>query len=133
MRRKGTVKEDSRESVMEELLCPVRYSLDIVGGKWKLPILCLLASGEPVRYSTIKRRIGDVTNMMLAQSLKELEAFGMLHREQYNEVPPRVEYSLTDKGKSIVPILVQFGAWGAENLKAEPKCAAKCEVCLATK
>ncbi len=116
----------------EALLCPVRYALDIVGGKWKLPILCLLAPGEPTRYSTIKRKLGDVTNMMLSQSLKELEAAGMIHREQYNEVPPRVEYSLSEKGRSIVPILIQFGAWGAENMQSAAACGAKCSACQAT-
>lgn len=116
----------------EALLCPIRYSLDIVGGKWKLPILCALASGEPTRYSAIRRKLGDVTNMMLTQSLKELEATGMIFREQYNELPPRVEYSLTDKGSSIVPILVQFGAWGADNMKNDAACGAKCTTCQAT-
>ncbi len=116
----------------EALLCPVRYALDIVGGKWKLPILCMLAPGTPTRYSTIKRKLGDVTNMMLSQSLKELEAVGMIRREQYNEVPPRVEYSLTDKGNSIVPILIQFGEWGADNMQSAAACGAKCSTCLAT-
>ena len=115
----------------EELHCPVRYSLNILGGKWKLPILCLLALGEPTRYSVIKRKLGDVTNMMLAQSLKELEAAGMVHRQQYNEVPPRVEYSLTDKGKSIVPLLVQFGTWGAENMQSDADCGLRCTICQA--
>lgn len=116
----------------EDILCPVRYSLDIVGGKWKLPILCMLASGEPSRYSAIKRRLGDITNMMLAQSLKDLEAAGMLHREQYNEVPPRVEYALSEKGASIVPVLIQLGTWGAENMKKDSACGTKCERCQAT-
>lgn len=116
----------------EALLCPIRYTLDIVGGKWKLPILCMLASGEPTRYSIIKRKLGDVTNMMLAQSLKELEMAGMVHREQYNEVPPRVEYTLTDKGKSIVPILVQLGTWGTKNMQNNSTCGVKCTTCQAT-
>ncbi len=126
-------KVKTETAIGEELLCPVRYSLNIVGGKWKLPILCMLASGEPTRYSTIKRKLGDVTNMMLSQSLKELEAAGMIRRVQYNEVPPRVEYSLTEKGKSIVPILVQLGAWGAENMQSAAACGAKCPACLATR
>lgn len=119
------------EITTEALLCPIRYSLDIVGGKWKLPILCMLATGTPTRYSAIKRKLGDVTNMMLAQSLKDLEASDMIHREQYNEVPPRVEYTLTEKGMSIVPILVQLAAWGAENLQKDMTCGAKCERCQA--
>lgn len=116
----------------EDLLCPIRYSLDIVGGKWKLPILCMLASGEPTRYSSIKRKLGNVTNMMLSQSLKELEAVGVVHREQYNEVPPRVEYTLTEKGSSIVPILVQFATWGAENMQNDISCGTNCNRCQAT-
>lgn len=123
---------EQNSSLIEELLCPVRYSLDIVGGKWKLPILCVLASGKPTRYSSIKRKLGDITNMMLAQSLKELEAMGMVHRKQYSEVPPRVEYSLTEKGTSIVPILVQFGTWGMENMQNDSSCEAKCTNCQQT-
>jgi DNA-binding HxlR family transcriptional regulator len=92
----------------------------------------MLAPGEPTRYSAIKRKLGDVTNMMLAQSLKELEAAGMVHREQYNEVPPRVEYTMTEKGNSLVPILAQFGTWGAENIRGNPSCEAKCAACQAT-
>lgn len=115
------MREKNNEPVnpAESLLCPIRYALSLVGGKWKLPILCMLVTGEPTRYSVIKRKLGDVTNMMLAQSLKELESAGMVHREQYNEVPPRVEYSLTGKGKSIVPILIQLAEWGEENLRDE--------------
>lgn len=73
---------------IEELLCPIRYLLNIFGGKWKLPIICILSGGTALRYSSIKRKLGDITNVMLSQSLKELEASGLVHREQYNEVPP---------------------------------------------
>ncbi|MDD4844377.1 MAG: helix-turn-helix domain-containing protein [Anaerotignum sp.] len=103
----------------ENLLCPIRYALGIVGGKWKMPILCMLSKGKAMRYSSIKRRLGNVTNMMLAQSLKELEAAGIVHREQYNEIPPRVEYTLTEKRNSMVPVLAQFGMWGAENIETK--------------
>lgn len=104
------------------LLCPVRYTIDIVGGKWKLPIICVLTSGLPIRYSSIKRRLTGVTNMMLAQSLKDLEASGIVHREQYNEVPPRVEYTLTDKGKSIIPPLMKLGEWGGSHMQEDKFC-----------
>mgnify|MGYP000402850750 CR=1 FL=1 len=57
----------------ESLLCPLRYALSLIGGKWKLPILCILADGKPKRYGEIKKRIPEITNMMLSQSLKELE------------------------------------------------------------
>ncbi|SFL93633.1 winged helix-turn-helix transcriptional regulator [Pelosinus propionicus] len=116
----------------ESLLCPIRYTIDVVGGKWKLPIICMLASGMPTRYSSIKRKLKDVTNMMLSQSLKELEASGIVHREQYNEVPPRVEYTLTDKGKSIIPPLLKLAEWGAGHMKEDPACGAFCDTCQST-
>lgn len=113
----------------EELLCPIRYMLDIFGGKWKQPIVCMLSDGRPLRYSTIKRRLTGITNMMLSLSLKELEASGIIHREQYNEVPPRVEYTLTEKGNSVVPILTQGAKWAIANIQNETDCGANCGKC----
>jgi DNA-binding HxlR family transcriptional regulator len=69
--------------------------------------------------------------MMLSQSLKDLEAAGIVHREQYNEVPPRVEYSLTDKGRSLVPLLTQMAGWALANMDAEIACGAYCTTCQA--
>lgn len=121
------------ETYAEELLCPIRYAIDIVGGKWKLPIICMLASGVPTRYSSIKRKLTGVTNMMLAQSIKELESSGIVHREQYNEVPPRVEYTITDKGKSIIPPLVKLAEWGGDHMQEDKTCAAFCAICKSMK
>lgn len=117
----------------ENLLCPIRYTIDVVGGKWKLPIICMLASGLPTRYSSIKRKLTGVTNMMLSQSLKDLEADGIVHREQYNEVPPRVEYTLTDKGKSIIPPLMKLAEWGAGHMREDPTCTVFCDTCQSMK
>ena len=122
-------KKKANDTIQESCLCPIRYGLDIVGGKWKLPILCMLSNGERARYSVIKRKLGDITNMMLSQSLKELEAAGMIVRIQYSEVPPRVEYSLSDKGKSIVPILLKFGQWGREHMDTDSEGERKCCSC----
>lgn len=115
----------------EELLCPIRHLTSIFNGKWKLPIVCILSTETPLRYSTIKRKLGDITNVMLAQSLKELEATGIVYREQYNEVPPRVEYTLTEKGKSILPILVQLAGWAIDDMQNEASCGALCTKCQA--
>ena len=115
----------------EELLCPIRHLTNIFNGKWKLPIVCILSGGAPLRYSIIKRKLGDITNVMLSQSLKELEATGIIHREQYNEVPPRVEYMLTEKGKSILPILVQLAGWAIEDMQNETSCGVLCTKCQA--
>lgn len=117
----------------DHLLCPIRYALDVVGGKWKLPIICMLVGEQPVRYSSIKRKLPSITNMMLAQSLKELEAAGLVHREQYNEVPPRVEYTLTEKGKSIIPPLTKLAEWGADNMHTDKTGSVFCAACQATK
>lgn len=115
----------------EKLQCPIRYMLNMFGGKWKLPIVCMLSAGTPLRYSSIKRKLGDITNVMLSQSLKELEAAGIVHREQYNEVPPRVEYTLTEKGVGILPLLLQMGEWAANDMK-EISCGTQCEKCQTT-
>lgn len=121
--------EKNMATNIEELTCPIRYALDIVGGKWKLPIICMLAVDNPIRYSSIKRKLDGITNTMLAQSLKDLESDGIVHRKQYNEIPPKVEYTLTSKGKSIVPILQQFANWGAINMQEKSICGLNCKEC----
>lgn len=124
-------KQQETTQSTEELLCPIRHLMNIFNGKWKLPIVCILSSETPFRYSTIKRKLGDITNVMLAQSLKELEAAGIIHREQYNEVPPRVEYTLTEKGKSVLPILVQLAGWAIEDMQNVTSCGVLCTKCQA--
>lgn len=111
------------------ILCPIRYSLDIVGGKWKLAIICALADESPTRYGMIKRKLAGITNMMLSQSLKELETYGIVHRKQYNEIPPKVEYTLSEKGKSLMPALHLLAHWGESHM-AEDRCGtAGCQTC----
>ena len=99
-----------------ENLCPLKYLANTFGGKWKLPIICILSDMSPKRYSAIKRSLGDITNMMLAQSLKELESSGLVSRTQYNEVPPRVEYSLTERGKNALPMLTAAAQWAVSEM-----------------
>ena len=123
-------KENFRE---EELLCPIKYCMDIAGGKWKSSILCILADEKPHRNSNIKRKLGNITNTMLTQSLQQLEDAGMITRTQYNEVPPRVEYSLTEDGKSIIPLLVQMGKWGSIQMEKHSEIRSYCKDCLNTK
>ena len=106
-------------------LCPLKYLTQTFGGKWKMPIICILADMSPKRYSVIKRKLGDITNMMLAQSLKELESAGLVSRRQYNEVPPRVEYSLTERGKSALPMLTTAAQWAVSEMENDgfiPNC-----------
>lgn len=119
------------EELSGTLLCPIRHMISILGGKWKLPIICMLADGKPARYSLIKRKLNGITNVMLAQSLKELEEFDIVHREQYNEVPPRVEYNLTENGKKILPALMELTLWAAEDMKDKRSCGELCDRCNA--
>ena len=97
-------------------VCPIVYSLDILGRKWKLPVICELDKHGTMRYNELKRNVYGITNMMLSQTLRELEGCGLISRAQYNEVPPRVEYALTQSGRGILPALFQLAHWGAEQL-----------------
>ena len=96
--------------------CSLKKVLDIVGGKWKIIILCVIDRNEVVRYGELNRAVDGITNTMLANSLKELEADGLVERKQYDEMPVRVEYSLTGKAKSLIPILLELKRWGEDNL-----------------
>lgn len=106
--------EDIITFSIEDDVCPVGFALKIIEGKWKLPILWVLCQNGTLRYNELKRSILGITNMMLTSSLKELEGSGLVNRVQYNEIPPRVEYSLTEIGKKLLPVLDEFAKWGEE-------------------
>lgn len=91
--------------------CPVESTLDVIGGKWKPLILYHLMQGTK-RFSQLQRAIPGVTQRMLTQHLRELEADGLVHREIHKQVPPRVDYSLTEVGRSLIPVLEAMLAWG---------------------
>src|SRR4029077_5778207 len=96
---------------MDESECPIRTTLDVIGGKWKPLILFQLKNG-PQRFSALRRSIPDVTQKMLTDRLKELERDGIVPREVYAVVPPKVEYSLTPYGEGLKPILAAMAKWG---------------------
>ena len=98
--------------------CPVSATLDLIGGKYKALILWHLA-GETMRFSQLHKRIPDATAKMLTQQLREMEAQNLIHREVYPVVPPKVEYSLTDLGKSLMPVLIAMRDWGAAYLHSQ--------------
>ncbi|MDO4560623.1 MAG: helix-turn-helix domain-containing protein [bacterium] len=100
-------------------VCPVVYALGVIGQKWKLPILWHLFPQEATRYSELKRSVRGVTNMMLTKSLHELEEHGLVTRRQYEAVPPRVEYSLTERGRSLLPTLSELYKWGEEQMRLD--------------
>ncbi len=88
----------------------------VIGGKWKILILWYVAHYRVQRFSQLKRRLAGVTQSTLTKQLRELEADGFLHREIYQEIPPRVEYSLTEFGQSFVPVLKAMLSWSEKQL-----------------
>lgn len=100
---------------MEE--CPLTMVLGIIGGKWKLAVLCALHNDGPLRYNVLKRKIRGVTNTMLAGTLKELCDANLVRRTQYEEMPVRVEYSTTAAVNELAPILRKLATWGIATLR----------------
>lgn len=99
---------------------PVELSLDIIGGKWKISIIWILKD-DPKRYGELKRSLPIVTHKMLTQQLRELEADEIITRKVFPEVPPKVEYSLTLLGKSVLPVIDMLHEWGEEYLSVFTK------------
>lgn len=97
----------------KDIRCPLEYGLEVFGGKWKSRIICVLAGRDPVRYSEIRREMRNITDAVLAANLKDLIKEGIVLRKSYDEIPPRVEYTLTEKGKTVVPVLIDIAKWAA--------------------
>lgn len=106
---KNTVNYKIGEKVFE---CPVGLATSVLNGKWKLQILNLLSQEEWVRYGALKKAIADVSEKMLIQHLRELEVDGVVARRVYAEVPPKVEYGLTEVGRKVVPVIDELRKWG---------------------
>ncbi len=88
------------------------YTMSLIQGKYKMFILYTLACYEIVRFNEMKKYIGEISYKTLSSTLKELEADGLIHRKEYPQIPPKVEYSLSEKGKSLIPILGEMCDWG---------------------
>ena len=91
------------------------YTLSLINGKYKMTILYTLMEFGVVRFNEMKKYIGGISYKTLSSTLKELESDGLVHRKEYPQIPPKVEYSLTERGKSLVPILDQMCTWGEEH------------------
>lgn len=96
----------------KQYYCNVELTLQVIGGKWKPIIIYRLGTDGTLRFSEVKRLIPNITQKMLTQQLRELEADGVVHREVYPQVPPKVEYSLTELGRSIMPVMESLCHWG---------------------
>lgn len=99
--------------------CPVTGLLELIGGKWK-PVILYCLRNEKRRFGEIAARIPSLSRKVLTEQLKELEADGLVLRTQYKEIPPRVEYELTDMGKSLAPVLHEMEKWGMEHIVNKP-------------
>ena len=104
------------EKKVSDYTCSVEATFDVIGGKWKGVILFHLLE-DTLRFGELQRRIPNVTRRMLTLNLRELERDGLIHREVYKQVPPKVEYSLTDYGRTIKPIILSLRSWGDAHLK----------------
>lgn len=113
----GTKKENSTNSINAQYLeqeCDLTYAVCKIGGRWKLLILCKLENGK-LRFSEIRKRISGITERMLTLQLREMEKEGLVKRTVYAEVPPRVDYELTEIAEELVPIWKQLDRWGKKH------------------
>lgn len=114
----------------KDIRCPLEYGLTVFGGKWKSRVICVLAEKGVLRYSSIRKEMTNITDAVLAATLKELIADDIVKRQQFDEIPPRVEYCLTDKGRSVVPILQSICKWsGAYHKEDNEKTLLQCQKC----
>lgn len=95
--------------------CPVRNVIARFSGKWSMLVLCVLAENEATRFNAIGKAIPDISPKVLADTLKSLEGDGLITRRLYAEIPPRVEYSLTEMGRSLMPLIGNLISWAMEN------------------
>lgn len=111
MRRK-----EEKNTIIE--ICPVRNVIARFGNKWALLVILILSENKVLRFSELKKMIPDVSSRMLSSTLRTLEADGLVSRKVYPEVPPKVEYSLTETGLSLVPFIVQLTEWAQKHMKS---------------
>ena len=118
--KKETTAEDYLERIMTGSIkedCPVHKTLELLSGKWRTHIIYELCKRPSMRFGELKKAYPHITNTMLTNTLRDLESLGIVHREQFNEIPPHVEYSLTEKGKALLPVFFEISKWGEENLE----------------
>ena len=102
--------------MMPRANCAVDATMSVIEGRWKTVILCKLHVNGPMRFNQLMKSIDGVSPRILTKQLKEMESDGIIRRTSYQEIPPRVEYSLTDKGESLGPILKAMAEWGLRNM-----------------
>ena len=98
----------------KDIRCPLEYGMELFGGKWNSRIICVLAALGTLRYSELRREMGNITDAVLASTLKGLITNGIVERRSYDEIPPRVEYSLTETGQTLQPVIEAMKNWGTQ-------------------
>lgn len=109
------IKKKDNSSIIE--ICPIRNVVARFGDKWSLLVLCVIDGEGTVRFNELCRLIPDISTRVLSGTLKTLEADGLIDRKVYAQVPPKVEYSLTETGKSLIPLIYQLTEWAQKNMK----------------
>ncbi|MDL2235121.1 helix-turn-helix transcriptional regulator [Christensenellaceae bacterium OttesenSCG-928-L17] len=104
--------EVASNSITESGNCPVTCLILMLQGKWKNRVIFAMTLNDTIRFGQLKKEVPGITNTMLTNTLRELEADGLIRREQFNEIPPHVEYSLTEKGRSLFPVFYEMLKWG---------------------
>src|SRR5262245_23185458 len=104
--------------------CPAEEAMEVFGGKWRVGIIHHLAD-RPLRFNELRRKLPGITQKMLTQQLRHLQRFGVIERRQFAEIPPRVEYSLTEIGKTLVPLLAQISKWSETHVRQFKKSVAE--------
>ena len=97
--------------------CPMRRTLELLSGKWRTHIIYARCKKPSCRFGELKKAVPCITNTMLTSTLRDLESLGIVYREQFNEIPPHVEYSLTEKGKALLPAFFELAKWGETYLE----------------
>jgi DNA-binding HxlR family transcriptional regulator len=105
---------DKKKIVFDENSCPVTATMQVLGGKWKAILINAIYLTSPARFGELKRSVKGITQSMLTQQLRELEDDGVISRKIYAEIPPRVEYTLTEFGLTLSPIMLSMAKWGEE-------------------
>ena len=113
------MKKQQCELALDALpVCPVETTLSLIGSKWQVLIIRDLVANGTMRFKELQRSIGKISQKVLTSNLRTMEAQGLVHREVFAEVPPRVEYSLTELGRSLKPVLDALQAWGEDYKKS---------------
>lgn len=127
MKEEGAMYQPKLE---KDIRCPLEYGLAIFGGKWKSRVICVLAEKGTLRYGAIRKEMANITDTVLTSTLKGLITNDIVKRRQYDEIPPRVEYSLTEKGCFVVPILQNICRWsGAYHKEDNENTLLQCQKC----